>query len=69
MAITFQTGSLLGEGSFIQVLRSGLRFGKIFHTVGMYRFYEGDREKLGGPDLQDGDLEQLKTAIARRYDR
>jgi hypothetical protein len=69
MAITFQDDSTLGEGSFIRVFRSGLRLGKIFHTAGAYRFYEGEQEKLGGPDLKDGDLERLKAAIVSRYQR
>jgi hypothetical protein len=36
--------------------------------MGLYRFYEGDREKLGGATLQDADLARLKTAIQSRYD-
>jgi len=67
MEITFQDDSTLGEGSFIRVFRSGLRFGKIFHTADVFRFYEGEQEKLGGPDLQDREIERLKVAIVHRY--
>jgi len=67
MTIIFRDDSTLGRPSFTQVLRSGLRFGVIFHTAGVYRFYVGDDEKLGGPDLQDQDLDRLKTAIQSRY--
>jgi len=69
MTITFRDDSTLGQGSFIRVLRSGLCFGVIFHTAGAYRFYLGDDEKLGGPDLQGEDLDQLKAAIQSRYGR
>jgi hypothetical protein len=67
MSITFRDDSTLGHGSFIRVLRSGLRFGVIFHTADVYRFYVGDDEKLGGPDLQHENLDGLKTAIKSRY--
>jgi len=67
MAFTFKVDSTTGEGTFIRVLRDGQPFGKIFDAVGLYRFYEGDREKLGGAALQDADLERLKTAIQSKY--
>ena len=35
----------------------------------LYRFYEADREKLGGGgDLQEVDLERLKTKIQSKYE-
>ena len=67
MAITFKVDSTTGEGTFIRVLRDGQPFGKILDAMGLYRFYEGDREKLGGPELKDADLARLKTAIQARY--
>ena len=67
MAFTFKVDSTTGEGTFIRVLRDGQPFGKIFDAVGLYRFYEGDREKLGGAALQDADLERPKTAIQSKY--
>ena len=71
MAITIKVDSTTGEGTFIRVLRDGRPFGKILDAVGqgLYRFYEGDHEKLGAAELQDADLERLKTAIRSRYDR
>ena len=69
MALTFKVDSSTKEGTFIRVFRDGQPFGKIFDAVGLYRFYEGDREKLGGgAELQDADLERLKTAIQSRYE-
>jgi hypothetical protein len=69
MAITFKVDSTTGEGTFVRVLRDGRPFGKILDAVGLYRFYEGDRERLGGTaELQDADLERLKTAIQSRYE-
>ena len=68
MALTFKVDSTTGEGTFIRVLRDGQPFGKIFDAVGLYRFYEGDREKLGVAALQDADLERLKTAIQSKYE-
>jgi len=68
MALTFKVDSTTGEGTFIRVLRDGQPFGKIFDALGLYRFYEGDRERLGGSALQDADLERLKTAIQSRYE-
>ena len=69
MAITFKVDSTTGEGTFIRVLRDGRPFGKILDAIGFYRFYESDREKLGGGgELQDADLERLKTAIQSRYE-
>ena len=47
MAIVFKLDSTTGEGTFIRVLRDGHPFGKILDAMGLYRFYEGDREKLG----------------------
>jgi hypothetical protein len=44
MAITFQVDSTTAEGTFIRVLRDGRPFGKILDAVGLYRFYEADRE-------------------------
>jgi hypothetical protein len=67
-AITFRVDSTTGEGTFIRVLRDGQPFGKILDAAGLYRFYEGDHEKLGGSaELLDADLERLKTAIQSRY--
>jgi len=68
MAITFQVDSTTGEGTFIRVLRDGQPFGKIFDALGLYRFYEGDREKRGAVELRDADLERLKTAIQSKYE-
>jgi hypothetical protein len=67
MEITFTLDGTLAERTFILVRRSGLRFGKIFHAAGVYRFYLGDHEKLGGADLEGQDLEKLKTAIRSKY--
>jgi len=68
MAITFKVDSTTAEGTFIRVLRDGRPFGKILDAVGLYRFYEADREKLGGADLKDVNLDRLKTAIQSRYE-
>jgi hypothetical protein len=69
MALTFKIDSTTSEGTFIRVLRDGRPFGKILDAVGLYRFYEGDHEKLGGgAELQDADLERLKSAIQTRYE-
>ena len=68
MAIMFKVDSTTGEGTFIRVLRDGQPFGKILDAMGLYRFYRGDREKLGGAELQDADLARLKTAIRSRYE-
>jgi hypothetical protein len=68
MAITFKVDSTTAEGTFIRVLRDGRPFGKILDAVGLYRFYEGDNEKLGGAALQNADLARLKMAIQLRYD-
>jgi hypothetical protein len=68
MAITYRVDSTTGEGTFIRVLRDGQPFGKILDAVGIYRFYEADREKLGSAALQDPNLERLKTAIQSRYE-
>jgi len=69
MAITFTVDSTTGEGTFIRVLRDGRPLGKIFDAVGLYRFYEGDRERLGvSAELQDADLGRLKTSIQSRYE-
>jgi hypothetical protein len=69
MAITFTVDSTTGEGTFIRVLRDGRPLGKILDAVGLYRFYESDRERLGGSaELQDADLGRLKTAIQSRYE-
>ena len=67
MALTFKLNSTTGERTFIRVLRDGQPFGKILDAMGSYRFYEGDREKLGGAALQDADLARLKMAIQSRY--
>jgi hypothetical protein len=67
MAIAFKLDSTTSEGTFIRVLRDGQPFGKILDAMGLYRFYEGDREKLGGAALQDAGLARLKTAIQSRY--
>ena len=68
MAITFMLDSTTAEGTFIRVLRDGQPFGKILDAMGLYRFYEGDLEKLGAAALHDADLAQLKAAIQSRYD-
>jgi hypothetical protein len=67
MDFSYLPDSTLGAGSFIRVLRDGLPFGRIYHTVGDYRFYTGEEEKLGGADLHDDDLDRLKTEIVSRY--
>lgn len=64
---TFQDDGTLGEGPFVRVLQSGLPFGKIFGSAGAYLFYEGESEKLGGPDVQNADLELLKALIVLTY--
>ena len=69
MTIAFKVDSTTAEGTFIRVLRDGRPFGKILDAVGLYRFYEGDREKLGSEDLKDVNLDRLKTAIQSRYER
>jgi hypothetical protein len=68
VAITFKIDSTTAEGTFIRVLRDGQPFGKIIDAAGLYRFYEADHEKLGGrAELQEVDLETLKTKIQSRY--
>jgi hypothetical protein len=69
MAIAFKLDSTTSEGTFIRVLRDGQPFGKILDAMGLYRFYEGDHEKLGSADLKDVNLDRLKTAIQSRYER
>jgi hypothetical protein len=66
MDITYRLDSTPG-GTFIRVLRGGLPFGRIYDTVGVYRFYTGEEEKLGGADLHDDDLDRLKAALESRY--
>jgi hypothetical protein len=68
MTITFQLDSTTAEGTFIRVLRDGRPFGKILDAVGLYRFYEADREKVGSADLKDANLDRLKTAIRSKYE-
>jgi hypothetical protein len=68
LAITYRLDSSTGEGTFIRVLRDGQPFGKILDAVGIYRFYEADSEKFGNAQLQDPNLDRLKTAIQSRYD-
>ena len=68
MAITYRLDSSTGEGTFIRVLRDGQPFGKILDAVGIYRFYEADNEKFGNAQLQDPNLDRLKTAIQSKYD-
>ena len=70
MEIAFDDDSRRAEGPFIWVFRSGLRFGrleKIFRTAGVYRFSEGEEQQLGGPNLQNGNLEKLKSAVVLKY--
>jgi hypothetical protein len=68
VAITFKIDSTTAEGTFIRVFRDEQPFGKILDAAGLYRFYEADREKLGGrAELQEADLETLKTKIQSRY--
>jgi hypothetical protein len=52
MAITFEVDSTTAEGTFIRVLRDGRPFGKILDAVGLYRFYEADRERLAARILR-----------------
>ena len=68
MAITYRLDSSTGEGTFIRVLRDGQPFGKILDAVGIYRFYEADNEKFGSAELQDANLDRLKTAIQSKYE-
>jgi len=69
MALTFRIDSTTREGTFIRVLRDGEPFGKILDAAGLYRFYEGDHEALGGGgELQDANLERLKKTIQSRYE-
>jgi hypothetical protein len=69
MALTFRIDSTTREGTFIRVLRDGEPFGKILDAAGLYRFYEGDHEALGGGgELQDANLERLKKTLQSRYD-
>ena len=67
MTITFRVDSTTAEGTFIRVFRDGRPFGKIIDANGLYRFYEADHEKLGVAELQEADLERLKTKIHSRY--
>jgi hypothetical protein len=67
MKITFRDDSSLGRGSFIRVLRGDRNFGFIQQTSGTHRFYVGDGKKLGGPDFEGADLEQLKAGIEQTY--
>jgi hypothetical protein len=68
MAITYRVDSTTAEGTFIRVLRDGLPFGKIIDATGLYRFYESDHEKTGAAELQEANLDQLKTKIQSRYE-
>ncbi len=69
MELTFRIDSSTREGTFIRVLRDGAPLGKILDAAGLYRFYEGDREALGGGgELHDSNLERLKKAIQSRYE-
>ena len=68
MAITFKVDSTTAEGTFIRVLRDGRPFGKITDVNGLYRFYEGDHEKLGSAELQEVELDRLKMKIQSRYE-
>jgi hypothetical protein len=69
MELTFKIDSTTREGTFIRVFRDGEPFGKILDAAGLYRFYEGDREALGGGgELHDANLERLKRAIHLRYE-
>ena len=68
MELTFRIDSSTREGTFIRVLRDGAPLGKILDAAGLYRFYEGDHEKLGGAELQDADLERLKTKIQSTHE-
>ena len=67
--ITFRDDKTLGSAPFVRVLRDGMPLGKILfvQATDLYRFYEGNEEKLGGPDVQDKDLERLKAAILSKY--
>jgi len=69
MAIEFQSSSALG-GAPIWVLQNGRRLGGIYQGAnGMFGFHLGDHEKLGGADLADRDLEQLRAKIRAQYSR
>jgi hypothetical protein len=68
MALEFRQHSTLGEGTYTVVLKNGRRLGGIYHPPdGVYRFHLGDSEKLGGPDLSDPDLEDLKRKILSKH--
>ena len=64
--ITFRPDGTLGAGRYISVLVGDRMVGRIFHTGGTHRFYEGHDAKRA--TLQTTDLEQLKTALRARYD-
>jgi hypothetical protein len=61
--ITFSSDA---NGSLIRVRRGGSFFGVIFLRYGVYRFHTGEE---AGADLEDTDLEQLKTKIREQYGR
>jgi hypothetical protein len=61
--ITFSSDA---NGSVIRVLRGGRFFGVIFLSYGVHRFHTGEE---AGADLEDTDLEHLKTKIREQYGR
>ena len=69
MAIAFRDDSTRIEWPFILVSRDGRGLGRIVHTAGMYRFFLGDYEMVGNPELVDADLGRLKAVIRYRYDQ
>ena len=56
MAITFKEDWTSGAGKFISVLRDGQAFGRIFHTAGVYQFYEGEQATLATVSCVKGSL-------------
>jgi hypothetical protein len=64
---TFQDDSTSSAGPFVRVLQSGVPFGKIVGPAGSYRFYEGESEKLGEPDMQHAALDVLEVLIIAVY--
>ena len=63
--ITFRQDGTLGAGRYTSVLVGDRMVGRIFHTGGIHRFYEGHDAKRAA--LQTTDLDQLKTALRARY--
>jgi hypothetical protein len=67
---TLRDDRTLGLGSFVQVLRSGFRLGRIFRpTPGGYRFYTGEDPTPSRAAREDADLDRLKEKILEKYGR